>query len=442
MRVFCLLVLLLLLPVVFAQDLVVEKSVKEQEVFSGARATIFLKLTNPFNVSVPVQIVDKNVIGNNGVDIQCLEYEIPGLQYAILQYDPLQPFQNGDYTLDKAKVSYTNPLTHKQTSVESNSLQIAVKKGNSSQSQATGITTIYRCNGQSIQTTSYSSSGSSMNIQVNQNSAQQNSQQSAGQNEAGKQPSGQNQAAQQAVQNNQIPQDSNALKSQMQKQMQANEALKNSLQNNPDFQNLQKEMSRQGFKQTQLSVTPNSTSSGSFEADYQKNNATAKVEGTIANGTIKDVRKSFDEQKKPDYFGYYVLSLFLLAAIGILLYKKYFNKKVLHSDVEGKDDNIDFLSLTRVMIEEAKALWKNKEEKEAYAKVSYAVRFFYMHKHKLLELTSTDLVKFLKSKSLPYSVVQKCLNLCSMVEFAKYKANNEDFREILKLAEDIIKTNK
>ena len=45
---------------------------------------------------------------------------------------------------------------------------------------------------------------------------------------------------------------------------------------------------------------------------------------------------------------------------------------------------------------------------------------------------------YLNSKK-KYSDTQKCLNLCGLVEFAKYKANKEDFDEIVKLAEDVIK---
>ena len=112
-----------------------------------------------------VWIVDKNIFGNNGIDIQCLERMLPNQREITLAYDPIKPYAPGSYTLEPAKVTYTNPETGKEETVESNALNITVN-GTAAQGQAQGITTIYECGGQSIRSTSYTSSGGSMNIQI------------------------------------------------------------------------------------------------------------------------------------------------------------------------------------------------------------------------------------------------------------------------------------
>ena len=73
-----------------------------------------------------VWIVDKNIFGNNGIDIQCLERMLPNQREITLAYDPITPYAPGSYTLEPAKVTYTNPETGKEETVESNALDITV----------------------------------------------------------------------------------------------------------------------------------------------------------------------------------------------------------------------------------------------------------------------------------------------------------------------------
>ena len=60
------------------------------------------------------------------IDIQCLERTLSNQKEITLTYDPIKPYAPGSYTLEPAKVTYTNPETGKEETVESNALDITV----------------------------------------------------------------------------------------------------------------------------------------------------------------------------------------------------------------------------------------------------------------------------------------------------------------------------
>jgi hypothetical protein len=133
----------------------------------------------------------------------------------------------------------------------------------------------------------------------------------------------------------------------------------------------------------------------------------------------------------------------MTAALGLVVYKRYHIKGRSVAAEKALDEPIDYRSIAESMLKEAQGLFDSGKEKDSYAKVSEAVRFYHMHAHSLnKELTNTDLVKYLKRNNLGYAKVQKCLSLCTLVEFAKYKPNRQDFATIMKLASETIKREK
>jgi hypothetical protein len=426
-----------------AAQLSVEKLVNEQQLFVGGNATILLRFVNPFNQSIPIRIVDKNVIGNNGLDIQCGEYTLPREYQTVVGYEPIKPFDSGQFTLGKARITYINPDSKKEETVESNNLTIDVEKSNlNQQAQAQGITTIYQCDGQNIRTTSYSSSGSSTNVQISSQSSSTQQQMNQSQQELEQRM----QQNRQNAQNNQLPQDTQALKQEMEQQNAMTEEFRKSLENNKQFQQLQQEMRRQGFNLTDQSYTPQGKNTGSFELNYQNQNGTnAKVAGAMQNGTLKDVKKTVEKTRATGHALIYLLLsiVSMTAALGLVVYKRYHSKGKSVAAEKALDEPIDYRSIAESMLKEAQGLFDSGKEKDSYAKVSEAVRFYHMHAHSLnKELTNTDLVKYLKRNNLGYAKVQKCLSLCTLVEFAKYKPNRQDFATIMKLASETIKREK
>jgi hypothetical protein len=325
------------------------------------------------------------------------------------------------------------------------------------------------------------------------------------------------QTLQDRVQNNQMAQDSSALKEQMQKQLQKQqqnrEELKKQIEQNEEFQEKHKELTKQGFSQTNANIDPINSTTGSFEVNYEKDGEKATLKGDIENGEVKNLEhtisssrekamdilgnntqyKEFNEEllkegfkaEKPivnqdantttvqiDYINeknetatisakiedqevkevklerdknnhwWLLIVLVLLMVTSYLAYKRYKNLKKQTEPEQPKpvEKPIDYKKEALKMLDESKKLFQSQKEKDAYGMAACAIRFYYSYKFGLKkEITNSEMITVLKKKKVKFESTQDCLNLCGLVEFAKYKANKKDFDEIVKLAEKVIR---
>lgn len=479
----------------------------------GDDVTILLKFTNPFNIELPIKIVDKNAFGNNGIDVQCMEYTVPRQRETLVAYDPIKPLKSGKYTIDSAEVTYTNPATGKSETIKSNTLDVSVNDSASSvqQGSAQGMTAIYRCNGMNMQSTSYSSSGMQTSSQQPQSNQQQR----------------QSESQQNRVQNNQMNQNAQAVKQQLGQQLaqqnQVEQEFQQNLAKNREFREKHENILKAGYALSAASVDPSTNDTGSFELSYKNQNGeTASLKGEMENGTMKSImsqnsenvrdmlkqlgqnaqfqnyerqlaksgfnqsmqpiinqasqerteitapykngageerkitadyvngtlqkvsleRSAVEENRNNDYLRLFLLAI--MAALGWTIYSKLKRKAKGQAiiAVERKIETpLDYAKEAEEMIAEAEKLFGIRREKDAYEKVSQAVRFYYSHKLGLngREITNTALLAALKSGKL-HSDVRECLSMCGMVEFAKYEPNAEDFGKISGSARKFILT--
>jgi len=281
-----------------AETLAIEKTVENTDINVGDDVTILLRFTNPFGTEIPIRLVDKNVLGNNGLDIQCLERTLPPQRETTLAYDPIKPYAPGSYTLEPATVTYTNPETGKEETATSNALEITVNgTAAQGQAQAQGITTIYECGGQSMRSTSYSS-GSSMSVQIGGSAGtgggmqSQQSQQNQQEGDPGD-----------LVQNNQMNQNIGAIKEEMQKEIQKQQQMgdefKKRIAENPEFQKKHQELLDEGYNLTNASFDPVSNNTGDFTLGYRKpDGETAHLAGAMENGTMQELMSRTSEEEK------------------------------------------------------------------------------------------------------------------------------------------------
>ncbi len=521
------LMLVLMAAAAQAKDLSVEKLAKEKDLKTGDSVTISLMFTNPFDQDLPVRIVDNNVIANNGLDVQCMEFTVPANQQVEAEYPPIQLLNDGEYTLDAASVSYTDPETGEENTVKSGTLKVSVGKGNAAGS-GQGVTTIYQCDGMNMRSTSFSSTGGNMQVSINQGGMQAQIQQQMQQMEDdmnnGMQNAQDRMQQQNAVQNNQIAQDAGALKQQMEEQreqyQQMQQEFAKQLGQDEQFAKEHQQLMNEGYNLTDAQLDPESNSTGSFKMQYQRSDGeTASLSGDMKDGKMQDLDKQSSveqkrmaqqmmqdpqykqyaqqlaqqgynqtamkmsgsgnmtqltarfenpdgqqanitaefenktitkvEMKKEDEKSRWWIPAIILALAGItiaayLIYRKYHRQAEEPAKVKKKVERpIDYHKDAKKLLEEAKRLFADGKEKDAYEKASQSIRLFYTHKlgHRK-ELTNTQTIEALKRHKMAHHDTQRCLNLCGMVEFAKYKANKKDFSEIVRTAEKIIEMKK
>ena len=274
----------------FALELTAEKHIKENTtILEGEKVTVMLKITNPFNTDIPIKIVDKNIFANNGLDIECLEQTIPKQTTVELEYTPITAYVKGDYTLDKAKITYNDPTTNTSIEIESNTHKIKIEKGTTSTSTIKqGITTINKCDGKNSQSTSYSSQSNNQQ-QENQEQQQKDSQKTQDKL---------NNINQENAQNMQNLQ--KEMQEEVQKQEQQKKEMEQQIESNKEMYDEHKKLEENGYKLSEKNINPEKNNSGDFEYKYQKENGDkASITGNINNKSIENISSfSSDDERR------------------------------------------------------------------------------------------------------------------------------------------------
>jgi hypothetical protein len=327
------------------------------------------------------------------------------------------------------------------------------------------------------------------------------------------------QTPQQKLQNNQMSQDSQAIKEQMEKQIQNKEKqqqeFEQNLFNNSEFQEKHQELTEQGYEITEKNIQSIDNDTGEFEIEYQngkgeeatlsgsmedgeivnlqkqtaedrqqmleqlnqskkyqeflnqlqkegynqtdinfdqngnktnldlnyenEKNETATISAEFENNELKDV--TLEKENQMNHLIWIIpLIIVILTLILYVIYSKYFKKNKRIEDIKTiNKKQFDYKIEAKKLLLEAEKLFKQKKYKDAYGKAGQALRLYLSYQNGLKkEITNDYVIKHLKQKNRPYLEIKKCFDLCSLVEFAKYKENKKDFNEILKITSKTI----
>lgn len=323
------------------------------------------------------------------------------------------------------------------------------------------------------------------------------------------------QSSQQAAQNNQMNQDASALKEQMEQQMQQQEQLKQEFQQNlasdKNFQEANQQLEDMGYNLTDLSVNPSSNNTGTFTANYEKQNGdTATLQGEMDNGAVRNIQEDTAEDRKnlrdilarnKDYQKYlkelqddgfsetdsmfshngnttslliqyentanetarinatfindsvdsvelirnrehnnnllYAIGALIILALACMAYTKYKPEKAQEAPVAAvsappEKETYDFRKEARELTDKAVLLYENKQTEDAYGTAARAMRLYLSHFYSLQkEVTNAELIRHLKMKGKDWKEVEDCLELCSLVEFAKHISEDDEFGKVI-----------
>lgn len=320
------------------------------------------------------------------------------------------------------------------------------------------------------------------------------------------------QTPQQKLQNNQLSQDSSALKEQIQNQIkeqeQQDQAFQENLRNNPAFQEHHQDLLNQGYNLTGKQFDSLSNDTGSFNYTYQNQNGQqATLQGKMQEGEITEIQqqtaedrqemlenlnnskqfqefqqqlqsegynqtdRSFQQQgnktsldityknkdnetavihaefennkltsvelKKEDPFPFALLILpFIIIGFFLFIWLYMKKRKQQRHNKESRPiippKPFDYKAEAKRLLEQAKNYYQHKRYKDAYGTAGQALRLYLRYEYGLnRELTNDEVLRYLRTQKKPYQDIKQCFSLCSLVEFAKYHANNHDFQEII-----------
>ena len=323
---------------------------------------------------------------------------------------------------------------------------------------------------------------------------------------------------QQQLQNNQLAQDSNALKQQLDRQVQKQEQIKKEFEqklfSNNEFLNRHQNLLKNGYNINASNLNAKSNDTGSFDIKY--NNTTGKwatlqgnmINGTMtnineqsqdkqeklleklkqnksyqqfnsklltegfsqndiafeANGNVTNVILKYEDQKQANatITANFVndeirqvtledrnsnpLNLMLLIIIAVTVVsalciyfaiKKFKNKKsftIIDTQLNPKLKSFDHVIESKKLIDEAIQYHDKGHYKEAFGTAGKSIRLFLSHDAGIKrEITSEELIRLIPKDNYPINDIRECLKVTDLVEFAKLKATDYDFKKIISL---------
>jgi hypothetical protein len=215
--------------------------------------------------------------------------------------------------------------------------------------------------------------------------------------------------------------------------------LLSKLRADPTFQEYENQLVQDKFveKNVEFNFDKNMTS---ISLEYQNDELqTAKISADFQNGEL--VKIQLEKPNKDYSYLYPLLTLLPVGVIAYFLYKKLIiKKKTLQKPVILKESKkFDYVSVSDNLIKEAQENFNKKQYKDAYGKVSQAIRLFLSYELKLnKEITNEDLLSNINDTIYPISEIRNCFELSSLVEFAKLEKNKEDFNKMIDVAKNLI----
>ena len=328
----------------------------------------------------------------------------------------------------------------------------------------------------------------------------------------------QSQNQQQQLQNNQLAQDSNALKQQLDRQVQKQEQIKKEFEqklfSNNEFLNRHQNLLKNGYNINASNLNAKSNDTGSFDIKY--NNTTGKwatLQGNMKNGTMTNINEQsqdkqeklleklkqnksyqqfnsklltegfaqndiafeangnvtnvilkYEDQKQANatITANFVndeirqvtledrnsnpLNLMLLIIIAVTVVsalciyfaiKKFKNKKsftIIDTQLNPKLKSFDHVIESKKLINEAIQYHDKGHYKEAFGTAGKSIRLFLSHDAGIKrEITSEELIRLIPKDNYPINDIRECLKVTDLVEFAKLKATDYDFKKIITL---------
>lgn len=292
--IFMLLLFMLAVPLVSAKDITLSLDQSEYYFKTGEDAIINLESENTYNEQINGMLSYTITQSMNQGNFQYSSSNTKSTSFSVEKGERQVPISFG--TSD-APMTLDIGLQFSYTKDESRIVNLDNIKINfvSDESQK---------NNQENQVSSSSQEASQSSQQQNDPFAQQEQRMQQMMDQMfGKEQQQQPPSAEQRLQNNQLSQDSSALKQQMAKQIQEQQQMKEEFQKelaqNQEFQKEHQKLLNQGYNLTNANFNPSSNNTGDFELQYQKpNGEQASLQGQMNNGDMQNLQKNTAESRQ------------------------------------------------------------------------------------------------------------------------------------------------
>jgi len=230
-----------------------------------------------------------------------------------------------------------------------------------------------------------------------------------------------------------VEQNTEQFRDDIREQMQMEEQYMQQLQQHPDFQTLDEQLSNEGL----IQQPPNfdvSDDQISVSVPYENDDNEASITAEFQNGQISNVFLERPNAELETSLLWIIPLIIGVIAVAVLISKRQSKTKSKPSTkipvvVSNGSYTINYIDLTREMLSEAKNLYDEELFKDAHEKLSQAIRFYYSNRHyNGTEMTNMDTLQLLRKQNIPeFDTILNYLNMCEMIEFAKNSTQRKNF---------------
>ncbi len=210
------------------------------------------------------------------------------------------------------------------------------------------------------------------------------------------------------------------------------------LYNDSRFRKFNQTLLSEGFTSQNATVSFEGNMT-TVQVNYARGNETASIRGDIENMTVKDVELLDRDGKPRKSYLWLLLVAAGLAVLGYFSYMRFAKKSEETEEKKIVKKPFDYKKEARAMLEKAGELFSDKRYKDAYMTAGQALRLYLNYENGLeKETTNDEIIEHLRKENKDFRAAKDCFDLCSLVEFAKYKANKKDFDKIVMYAGKVI----
>ena len=223
------------------------------------------------------------------------------------------------------------------------------------------------------------------------------------------------------------------------------EKLLEKLKQNTLFQQFHNQLVTEGFSQNDIKFQENENENKTniiLQYENQKND-TAKITANFMNDEITLVTLEDDSSNSPNLFWLVILVIVIVSAIfAYFIIKKFIKKKTFtinDSSPISKSESFEPVKESTKLISRAQQHHEKGEYKEAFGTAGKAIRLFLSYDAGLQrEVTSEELLRLIpKNNNYPIKDNRDSLKITDLVEFAKYSADENDFKKIISLFNEL-----
>ena len=220
------------------------------------------------------------------------------------------------------------------------------------------------------------------------------------------------------------------------------EMMLDKLRNNEDFKQYQSQLQKQGFSEDEVQFMQDGNKTNVILNYQDQQEQSASISGEFVKGELKKVTL---EKESNGFDLLWLLPIIAASTVSAYFLYRIKTKKTVPITEKPiiKEKLFDHILEAKKLLEKAKSLFERGQYKDAYGIAAQALRLFLSYENGIKrEVTNQELLKILNGIDFLSDEIKNCFDLCSLVEFAKYEPNKDDFGKIIQDITKIIQATK